>query len=256
MKDILHKLKRKKILGTFVNEGVSKEEAFLVFKRLLIQGNAKVFTINPEFLIDACFDKEFQKILNSGDFNCNDGFGITLLHSLKRTPGIDLTLYFLEYCNLNRLSIFILGGRQDKHISRRAGLEIGKKFPDINIVGDSSNFSHKKESDNETLDYIHRCMFEKKVSKIDFILVGYGHKNQEFWINRNLSKIPCNVGMGVGGSLDFISGEISRAPKFMQNLGLEWLFRLFIQPQRFFRILKAVFLFPIASFFEKIRVAE
>jgi len=256
MISFLQKLKRIKILGTFVNEGVSKNKAFEIFETLLKHENSKVFTINPEFLVDAWFDKSFQEVLNSGDFNCNDGFGITLLHSLKRTPGIDLLHYFLEYCHINHLYIFVLGGSQDKDISRRACIEIEKKYPNLKVVGYSSRFSYKKESDIETLKYIHKCMDEKKVSKIDFILVGYGHKNQEFWINRNLSKIPCKVGMGVGGSLDFISGEIPRSPKLIRNFGLEWLFRLLIQPKRFFRILKAVIIFPIVSFFEKIRVAE
>jgi N-acetylglucosaminyldiphosphoundecaprenol N-acetyl-beta-D-mannosaminyltransferase len=245
-------LKRKKILGTFVDEGANKTQSFNVFENLLKIGNAKVFTINPEFLVDAWFDKDFQKILNIGDYNCNDGFGITLLYSLKRTPGINLTYYFLEYCNTHSLSIFILGGRQDKDVSKRATDEIIKMFPNIKIVGFNSSFSYKEEDDSRTLKYIHKCMVEKNVPKIDFILVGYGHKKQEFWINRNLTKIPCRVGMGVGGSLDFISKEIPRAPVFMQNFGIEWLFRLVIQPKRLFRILKAVVIFPFASFLEKI----
>jgi N-acetylglucosaminyldiphosphoundecaprenol N-acetyl-beta-D-mannosaminyltransferase len=62
--------------------------------------------------------------------------------------------------------------------------------------------------------------------------------------------------MGVGGSLDFISKEVVRAPRFISAIGLEWLFRLVIQPKRFFRIMKAILVFPTLSLFEKFHVAE
>ena len=254
---LLKDLETKYILGTKVSRGFGYEKSKKIFLEMLkFESFSKVFTVNPEFLVDAYYDKEFQKVLNSGTYNCADGYGIELLHGVKRTSGIDLLNHFLKVCDENSLTVFILGGSPNKDISKKASKEINKKFPNINIIGSSSEFSYKKNDDSKTLEYIHKCMTEKKVSSIDLVIVGYGHKKQELWLDRNLKKIPARVGMGVGGSLDFISKEVARAPKFLRDSGLEWAFRLVIQPSRFFRILKAVLLFSILSLFEKNHVAE
>lgn len=254
---LLKDLETKYILGTKVSRGFGYEKSKKIFLEMLkFESFSKVFTVNPEFLVDAYYDKEFQKVLNSGSYNCADGYGIELIHGLKRTPGIDLLNYFLKVCNEKSLSIFILGGNYEKDISRKASIEINKKFPNINIIGSSSEFSYKKNDDIRTIDFIHKCMTEKKVSSIDLVIVGYGHKKQELWLDRNLIKIPASIGMGVGGSLDFISMEVARAPKILRDFGLEWVFRLVNQPSRIFRILKAVLLFPTLSLFEKKHVAE
>ena len=71
-----------------------------------------------------------------------------------------------------------------------------------------------------------------KSKKVDILFVAFGSPKQEIWIADNLNKIPAKVVVGVGGSFDFISGKVPRAPKFVRNLGLEWLFRLIIQPWR------------------------
>ena len=250
-------IETKKILGTKVSKGYSFEKSKEIFLKLHKSGNfSKVFTINPEFLVDAYYDKKFQKVLNSGDYNCADGFGIELLYGIKRTPGIELLNHFLKVCNEESFSLFILGGSSDKEISKRAAENISKSFPKIKIIGFSSDFSFQKEDDVKTIEYIHKCMTENRVESIDLIIVGYGHKNQEFWLERNMAKIPAKIGMGVGGSLDFISKEVKRAPKFLRTFGLEWAFRLIIQPKRIFRIFKAVILFPMLSLFEKFHVAE
>jgi len=67
---------------------------------------------------------------------------------------------------------------------------------------------------------------------IDILFVAYGAPKQEFWISKNLPKIPVKIAIGVGGAFDYISGKIPRAPGFLRNFGLEWLFRLIVQPWR------------------------
>jgi len=78
----------------------------------------------------------------------------------------------------------------------------------------------------------------------DILFVALGHGRQEKWIARNLSKLSSvKLAMGVGGSFDYISGQVKRAPKFMRKLGLEWLYRLIKEPWRLPRILVAVIKF-------------
>ena len=70
---------------------------------------------------------------------------------------------------------------------------------------------------------------------IDILFVAFGAPKQEFWISENLDKIPVKVAIGVGGAFDFISGSVPRATKFLRLIGLEWLFRLILQPWRWKR---------------------
>lgn len=67
---------------------------------------------------------------------------------------------------------------------------------------------------------------------IDILFVAFGAPKQEFWISEYLEKIPVKIAIGVGGAFDYISGKTPRAPLFLQNIGLEWLFRLIMQPWR------------------------
>jgi N-acetylglucosaminyldiphosphoundecaprenol N-acetyl-beta-D-mannosaminyltransferase len=70
---------------------------------------------------------------------------------------------------------------------------------------------------------------------IDVILVAYGAPAQERWLDRSLGPLGIPVGIGVGGVLNFLSGEVARAPAWMQRLELEWLHRLIVQPSRWRR---------------------
>jgi len=88
-------------------------------------------------------------------------------------------------------------------------------------------------------------------SHIDILAVAYGPGKQERWIKRNIEKIDVKLAIGVGGSLDFISMEKRRAPKWVQNIGLEWLFRLVNEPSRWKRQL-ALPVFILLFFIEKL----
>lgn len=74
--------------------------------------------------------------------------------------------------------------------------------------------------------------------KIDIMFVALGHKKQEKWIRRNLPKLNTRVMVGVGGAFDYLSGSVPRAPKVLREIGLEWLFRLAVQPWRVKRFWK------------------
>lgn len=70
------------------------------------------------------------------------------------------------------------------------------------------------------------------INPIDILFVAFGAPKQEFWISENLEKLPVKIAVGVGGAFDYISGKTPRAPGFIRNIGLEWLFRLIVQPWR------------------------
>jgi N-acetylglucosaminyldiphosphoundecaprenol N-acetyl-beta-D-mannosaminyltransferase len=76
-----------------------------------------------------------------------------------------------------------------------------------------------------------------RAAQADILCVAYGAPAQDLWIYRNLSRLPVALAVGVGGAYDFISGRQRRAPRLMQRLGLEWLYRLYREPWRWRRML-------------------
>lgn len=131
------------------------------------------------------------------------------------------------------IKIFLLGGLNS------TGKKIQEKHPDA-IVG-AYEGTPNPQSDEETRKIINDA-------KPNILFVAYGNpaSKQEKWISRNLKYLPSvKVAMGVGGSFDFLSGQVKRAPCFMRNLGLEWMWRLIRQPRRIGRIWNAVIVFSI-----------
>ena len=95
--------------------------------------------------------------------------------------------------------------------------------------------------------------------RVDILLVAYGGSRQERWMVRNLPTLDVGVALGIGGTLDFLSGRVRRAPLWIRRARLEWLFRLAIQPWRWRRQLHAARFFPLIALHtprERQRTAE
>lgn len=195
-----------------------------------------IYTPNPEFLIQAQDDLDFLKTLNSSDLNIPDGNGLRLSgRVLNTTPGVDLMDNLIRLSSDYGLRIGLLGG-QDSVANRLKDCLISK-YPKLKIdfvLGDIevNEYGEVLES-KESL----RSLY---IPEIDILFVAFGANKQEKWIYKNKSKFPVKVYMGVGGSFDYLSGNVKRAPVFMRQLRLEWLFRLLMQPWRIKRQLRLV----------------
>ena len=192
-----------------------------------------VFTINPEITMLARRDPEFAGILCCSHLNVADGIGIVLAARLARLPiphrvtGIDLVEHLAEIGDSLGWSVFLLGGAEG--VAPRAGEALGRDHPRLRIAGWSAADSGEA-SDEETVTTIN-------AARPDLLLVAFGAPGQERWIARNLDRLDIGVAIGVGGSLDFLAGDITRAPAPLRALGLEWMYRLAIQPWRWRRML-------------------
>lgn len=208
-----------------------------------------IVTINPEFIIKAQKDREFREILNNADLAIADGIGIVWASRLageplkERVAGTDLIEKLkiknekLALSGVEGLKIFLLGGRNG------VAKKIASEWPAV--VG----FSDETGS-TELFARIRQY-------QPDILLVALGAPKQEKWIYENLKKIPSvKVAIGVGGAFDMISGKIRRAPSFMQKMGLEWFWRLILQPWRIGRIFNAVVIFPLFILREKIKASK
>lgn len=227
----------------------------------LLKSNKKglVCTPNTEFIIASRKDKEFRKILNSAALNLPDGFGLlwaakfnslnspsipiareiiiflqwiaTIImipffpsffrHPIpQRISGSDFIWTIAELAKENHYRIFLLGGAPT--VAERAALKLQTDIYGLKIAGVSS------QDPSESAEIIQAV----NKAKTDILLVGFGAPKQEKWLNENLEKTCAKVGMGIGGTYDFIAGIKKRAPAWMRSLGLEWLYRLIKEPTR------------------------
>ena len=171
--------------------------------------------------------------------------------------GVDLVTELCKLAAARGYSIFFLGGRprnvlgHAKHtiqydIASRTAQEMKERFPDLKVIGATSQFNSAPSDDIPSIEYISQCMSNSNVSTIDIILVAYNFAAQEKWLLRNMDKINATVGIGVGGSFDYLSGYVSRPPIIVRRLHLEWLYRSLIHPFRAKRMFNALVKFSIA----------
>ncbi|MED4224290.1 WecB/TagA/CpsF family glycosyltransferase [Neobacillus cucumis] len=190
-----------------------------------------IVTANPEIITYAQSNPYYEKILKSSNYIIPDGAGIILASKIlgqplqERLTGFDLMSRLLEISNNHKYKIYLLGtkpGIIDKSVSN-----IQKVFPHIEIAG----FHHGYfKSDQEIINEIQQC-------QPDIIFVGLGFPKQEKWISKNRHMFNKGIFIGVGGCLNIWAGVNKRAPKFMRDLNLEWLYRLMKEPTRSKRML-------------------
>ena len=241
-------------------DGASMDEVLDMVGGFLRSGTSHmVVTPNPEICVVGYHDLAYRFILARADLSIPDGFGIlwaaryldgqrgflrwiwtlltpwwnTALSPLKeRVTGVDvMTAICTRYANQK---IFLLGASEA--VNSRTAEVLRERF-DANVVGNFSG-SDREEEEEIILEMIQR-------SSATIVFVAFGAPKQERWMYRNLSRMNgVRVVMGVGGAFDFLIGYRRRAPLFLRRLGVEWLFRLFLQPSRMSRIWRAVVRFP------------
>lgn len=204
-----------------------------------------IVSINPENLIIALDNQKFKKIIETAQIQIIDGVGVVLasqilgFNGIKRLPGVDLMKDLLEYAGKNCLRVLFIGGRPK--LADKLADCYQKKYPEAKFLGIEGIKNIKKPKKIEEKE-----IFSIVVDfKPHFVFVAFGSPWQELWIERHKKDFKNCVVMGVGGAFDFLTGKIPRAPIIFQKLGLEWLFRLFIQPWRLkrqFRLIKFLFL--------------
>ncbi len=233
------------LLGVRINN-LSKKEILEKVKRFLNETKfCQIATINPEFILLAQKDEELRKILNNCDLNIADGFGIKLAFwksgkNLKsRIAGVDLMLEILKIASQNKYRVFLATEKNGLSSWQETRAAILKIYPNLNISGANLDKNEKN------IKYIIHN------TKYMILFCNFGAPHQEKFIN-SLKNGNIKLAMGVGGSFDFITGKIKRAPLHVRNIGMEWLWRLILQPKRFKRIFNSVIVFLWKVMFKKI----
>ncbi len=193
-----------------------------------------------------------QKLLNgvqAADIVTLDGMPLVWLSKFygnkkaTRVYGPNLSLMLCRLAEQRHFSVFLLGGAvgQSEHLKQK----LQKQFPNLRIVGNADTPA-RPIPPNENQAVISKI----KKTKPDIVFVGMGCPNQELWMIENRSQISVPVLIGVGAAFDFITGKVKQAPGWMQNNGLEWLFRLVQEPRRLFKryvILNTIFVTKVTK---------
>jgi len=232
-----------KILGVKINKLTTKEVLEKIEEFLLSDEQYQVVTLNSEILLEAQKDEEYFYILNNADLAVLDGSGpkfasLTTGNNLERIPGVDLTEKILRIAENKKLKVAVLNWRGG--LSKKEDIEkaLAKKYPDLKFVAENVERDFTDFTKTKSLARLRE--FEP-----DILFITLGAPHQEKFIYHNLDKISsAKLALGVGGSFDFISGKIKRAPLIFRKLGIEWLWRLMMQPWRWKRIYNAVIIFP------------
>lgn len=193
-----------------------------------------VCTTNPEFMMMAQDDVNFRNILRRADLCVPDGVGLLWAARRLRRPlpervtGSDGVPRIAERAAREGWRLYLLGAAPG--VAEKAAEALQTRFPGLQIAGTYSGSPAPQEED--------ALVAHVNASGADILFVAYGAPQQDKWIARNLPQLDISMAMGVGGTFDFIAGIIPRAPVWMRNAGLEWLFRLYLQPWRIRRMLR------------------
>ena len=209
-----------------------------ILKFLSRRGGAKIFTPNPQMLSIADRDEKFKAVLNSAELLIPDGVGVLLAARLAgsslpaRITGIDTAYRILELCEQRGLTVALIGAKNN--IAKLAAKRLKKRLPKLDISLTHHGYFKKFPKDSaENLAVIKKL----RLSAPDVLFVCFGTPAQERWIYENAASLPSvRLFMGLGGSLDVWAGNVRRAPKTIQSLGAEWLWRCIGEPVRFLRL--------------------
>ena len=229
--------KRRKVLGVRVDDILSDE---LMARIETFRGSGEahhIMTPNPEFVMLAQHNMEFRALLDRVNVAPADGVGLRWAGALLQQPirevipGSDLTFRLAEQGARRGERWFLLGAQEG--VAAAAGAELAHRYPGLIIAGSHSGVPHPS-ADNAT------CTMIEASGPVDVLLVAYGAPQQDFWIERNQTRLRIPLAMGVGGTFDLIAGRNPMPPWIVKRLHLIWLFRLVTQPWRWRRQLALI----------------
>lgn len=232
------------ILGVKINKLNMEQALNNIFSIVKEEKKAMVVTPNAEMIMRARKNKELKTILNEADLSLADGAGVLIASKLfnidinERVSGFDLLTEILSYDKFpNKFSVYFLGAEPGV---------VDKMFDNLKDkskkLANNKNLAKNLEIVGYHHGYLNSELKKELIKDInekapDILFVGMGVPLQEKFLKENMEKLNIKVGITVGGSFDVLAGNLKRAPKFIQKIGLEWLYRLLQEPKRFRRTL-------------------
>ena len=210
-----------------IEEAVTRAKALMTERRA-----AYVVTPNPEIVMTCRERSETMQAVNAADLVLPDGIGVIygarILGTPLKTklPGIDFIQALMADMAKEGKSVFLLGAKPG--VAEAAAEKLKAQHPGLAVVGTQDGYF---KDDAPVVEAVN-------AARPDLLLVCLGAPKQELWMQRNQSMLNVGLMAGLGGSLDVFAGNVRRAPKAFQRLGLEWLYRLMKEPKRIGRMMK------------------
>ena len=228
---------RKKINICHVDiDSISMKEALCIMEDIIAEkGRGLIVTPNVDHIVQLQKDEEFKVIYRQALLALPDGMPVMWGAKFLGTPlkqkisGSDL---FPEFCKVTAdkgYKMFFMGGRPGAVTRTKELLE--KRYSKINIVGTyCPPFGFEK-------DEAENAKIVKMINQArpDVLFVGLGAPKQEKWLYRNYNELNVPVSAGIGITFEYMAGMVTRAPLWMQNVGLEWFWRLMMEPRRLWK---------------------
>jgi len=211
---------------------VKRSDLVAVIKSNLEKGiQTTQFGVNSATINELIENEEYRHAINDADLLNIDGMSVVWgLRYLgykvpERVATPDLADDLIEIAEKQNFSIFLLGANES--ILALCVKNLKKSFPGILIAGSHDGY-YKQENELQIIDLINKA-------RPDILLIGMPSPKKELFCQKYKTQLNVKYILGVGGYFDIISGRIKRAPKWMQNIGLEWTYRLIQEPERMWR---------------------
>ncbi len=219
-----------------------------------------VSTLNVDFLVNSLGTRfttarhpELLNVLRNSDLVTADGFPIVWLSRIMGRPlqqrvcGSDMVPLLAAKAACEGLSLFLLGGGEGA--AKAAAEKLVAQYPGLGIAGTSAPCIHTEGPELANCIVDDEAITQQiNASGADILLVGLGNPKQELWFNRNRDRLQVPVSIGVGGTFEFITGAVQRAPAWVQRLNMEWAYRISQDPRRlWYRYAKGMTKFGLLS---------
>ena len=228
-------MEKQPLLNTYVNN-VDMDETLSSIDKMILSGEKSyIVAINVDVVMKIEADQYLKKITDNADMVLVDGKPLVWISKWHKHPvkakisGSDLVPLLCEKARDKGYSVFIIGGKDGIADQAKANLE--KNLPGINIVGTyAPPFGFEK--DKNELEKINTMISN---AHPDLLIACFGCPKQEKLIYENYQKYDANVSVCAGATVDFLAGNVNRAPRWMSEHGLEWFYRFTQEPKRMFK---------------------
>lgn len=228
-------MKKQPLLNTFVNNVDMNEAISLIDKMISSNKKNYIVAINVDVVIKIEEDSYLKEITDNANLVLVDGKPLVWIsqwihHPVKaKISGSDLVPILCRRAAQNGYSVFIIGGGNGVAVKAKDNLE--RDIPGIKIVGTyAPPFGF--ETDTKELNKINNII---TAAQPDIVIACFGCPKQEKWVYENYQKYTAKVSICAGATVDFLSGNVNRAPHWMSEHGLEWFYRFLKEPKRMFK---------------------
>lgn len=222
-------LPRLDLMGVKFMNITMKNSVELIKTNVENRKKSNIYFINADTLNKTYKSKSLRMILNKTSYVFPDGIGIKIACNIMNRPlkenvnGTDMFPFICQMAEKEGMKIFLYGAKDS--VAEKMKYKILEKFPNLKIVGAINGYDL---NDKEVVNMIN-------YSEADIVFVAKGAPLQEQWINTYSNQVVAPIILGVGGLFDFYSGNIPRAPMWMREVGIEWIYRLIQEPKRMWK---------------------